>query len=250
MPTDANLQKYQSEPVVAYYLGLTGLQPAEEHVFRNWLEECGAILDLGVGGGRTTPVLSALARHYVGADYSVAMVAACRQQWPDLNFVHCDATAMPCFEDKTFDAVVFSFNGIDVIRSDEGRASCLAEIARVLKPGGIFIFSSHNARVLGHWPQLSGASGYRIPWRIVRSIFKTVQLSFRTLTSRAFWTREGYIHDPVHGGMDHYVSTPHTIQPQVEAAGFSVLEVVNGHFPVVNSPSLAPWFYYACKRRA
>lgn len=248
MPIDGNLQKYQSDVVVAYYRDLAGLQPAEEHLFLRWLREGSDILDLGVGGGRTTPALSAIARRYVGADYSAAMVAACRQQWPDLAFVHCDATAMPCFGDGTFDAVVFPFNGIDVIRSDEGRAKCLAEIARVLRPGGVFLFSSHNARVLGHWPQLRGASGYRIPWRIVRAVAKSASLTVRMLTSSAFWRHEGYIHDPVHGGMDHYVSTPHTIKPQVEAAGFSMLEVVNGHFPVVRSPSLAPWFYYACKR--
>jgi SAM-dependent methyltransferase len=248
MSTDGNLEKYQSEAVVAYYRGLTGLQPAEEYLFLNWLEEGSDILDLGVGGGRTTPVLSTLARRYVGADYSTAMVAACRQHWPGLDFVHCDATTMSCFEDRTFDAVVFPFNGIDVIRSDEGRAKCLAEIARVLKSEGLFIFSSHNARVLGQWPQLKDARGFRIPWRILRAVAKSASLAVRMLSSRAFWRHEGYIHDPVHGGMNHYVSTPRTIKKQVEAAGFSIVEVVNGHFPVVRSPSLAPWFYYACKR--
>lgn len=248
MHTDGNHQKYQSAEVVSYYTGLKGLQPAEDHLFHHWLNEGSEVLDLGVGGGRTTPALSAIARRYVGADYSEAMVAACRQQWPHLDFVHCDATAMRCFEDQSFDAVVFPFNGIDVIRSDEGRANCLSEIARVVRPGGLFIFSSHNARVLGQWPQLNGASGYRIPWRIARAVIKSASLSVRMLTSSAFWRREGYIRDPVHGGMDHYVSTPETIRSQVEAAGFSVLDVLNGHFPVVSNPSLAPWFYYVCRR--
>ena len=60
MSIDGNLQKYQTDAVVAYYLGLTGLHPAEEHLFRHWLKEGSDILDLGVGGGRTTPALSAI----------------------------------------------------------------------------------------------------------------------------------------------------------------------------------------------
>lgn len=250
MAEDGNLQKYNAKEVVAYYLGLTGLQPVEDYLFHKWLPEGGGILDLGVGGGRTTPVLSSIAQRYVGADYSEAMVAACRLRWPALEFVHCDATAMPCFADQSFDAVVFPFNGIDVIRSDEGRVSCLAEVARVLRPGGVFIFSSHNARVLGSWPQLAGAHGYRVPWRVARSAFKSVSLSVRMLSSRAFWNQEGYIQDPVHGGMDHYVSTPKTMVPQLKEAGFNVLEIENGHYPVVRNPYLAPWHYYACRKEA
>lgn len=249
MPSDSNLQKYQTDEVVSFYTKLVGLQPSEEYLFNKWLKNEPVILDLGVGGGRTTPYLSAIAKRYVGADYSNAMVEACMQRWPNLEFLHCDATAMSCIADMTFDAVIFSFNGIDVIRSDKGREDCFSEIARVLKPGGLFIFSSHNARVLGNWPQLKGAHGYQVPWRIFRAAFRSAYLTFRMITSKAFWRREGYIHDPVHGGMDHYVSTPQTIKPQIEAPGFSMLEVVNGHFPVVRSSSLAPWFYYVCKLR-
>ena len=39
-----------------------------------------AILDLGVGGGRTTPHLSSIAARYVGADYAAEMVARCQDK--------------------------------------------------------------------------------------------------------------------------------------------------------------------------
>lgn len=249
MTGDGNLEKYKSDEVVSFYERQTDLQPCEQHLFARHLTPGMAILDMGVGGGRTTPYLAEGAGRYVGADYSEEMVAACRKRFPDLEFCHCDATDMAQFADGTFDAVVFSFNGIDVIRSDEGRARCLAETARVLKPGGVFIFSSHNARILGVWPLLANARGHQIAWRIVRSIFKSASLAARNYGREAYVKGEGYIRDPVHGGMDHYVSTPATMEPQLAAAGFTVVETVGGHFPEVSAPYLTPWHYYAARKR-
>ena len=219
---------------------------AEKYLFEQHLRLGLVILDMGVGGGRTTPFLAKDAARYVGADYSEAMVGACRRRFPDLEFRHCDATDMAQFADAEFDAVVFSFNGIDVITSNEGRSRCLAETARVLRPGGIFIFSSHNARVLGVWPQLSNAHGHQVPWRIVRSVFKSASVAIRTLRSDAFKAGEGFILDPVHGGMRHYVSTPDTIRPQIDSVGLQLLDTVGGHYPKVRSAALTPWYYYAC----
>jgi ubiquinone/menaquinone biosynthesis C-methylase UbiE len=248
MTVDQNYSKYMSNEVVKFYEKQTELQDCEAYLFQQWLKPGMAILDIGVGGGRTTPALSSIAGRYVGADYSRAMVDICHEKWPNLSFMYCDATEMASYRDGEFDAVVFSFNGIDVIRSDESRWRCLSETARVLKDGGIFIFSSHNASILGVWPQWKGASGLRIPWRIVRSIGKSASLCFRNITRLSWWKGEGYIHDPVHGGMDHYVSTPRTMIPQLNKAGLEVLETVGGHYPRVKSIYLTPWTYYACRR--
>lgn len=249
MNGDGNLEKYQSDEVVSFYERQTELQPCEQHLFSRHLKPGLTILDMGVGGGRTTPYLAEAAHHYIGADYSEAMVEVCRKRFPELEFRHCDATDMAQFADGEFDAVVFSFNGIDVIRSDEARARCLSETARVLKPGGMFIFSSHNARILGVWPLLANARGHQIAWRIVRSIFKSASLAARNFGREAYAKGEGFIHDPVHGGMDHYVSTPVTMGPQLDAVGLDVVEIVGGHFPEVSAPYLTPWYYYAARKR-
>jgi len=249
MGVDSNREQYESAEVVSYYERQRDLQPCEQYLFERHLKAGMTILDMGVGGGRTTPYLAQLAKRYVGADYSKSMVEACRRRFPYLEFRLCDATDMAQFASGEFDAVVFSFNGIDVIRTDEGRARCLAETARVLKPGGIFIFSSHNARVLGEWPLLAEARGYQIPWPIFRSLFKSASLAARNFGRAHYSKGAGYIRDPVHGGMHHYVSTPETMIPQLQAAGFDVLEVVGGHFPHVRTSYFTPWYYYACRRQ-
>jgi SAM-dependent methyltransferase len=248
MHADGNLAKYETGEVVSYYARQNELQPAEAQLFARHLRPGMAILDMGVGGGRTTHYLSRIATRYVGADYSHAMVESCRSRFPGLEFRHCDATDMAPFADGEFDAVVFSFNGIDIIRSDEGRRRCLQETARVLKPGGLFIFSSHNARVLAVWPALRGAKPHQFVWRTLRAVGKSTQLTLKALRGKAFGPGEGYIHDPVHGGMDHYVSTPQTMVPQLREAGFAVLEQVAGPQPEVRSPYFVPWHYYACRK--
>jgi ubiquinone/menaquinone biosynthesis C-methylase UbiE len=248
MQADGNLAKYESGEVVSYYERQTQLQPAEAHLFSRHLRPDMAILDIGVGGGRTTPYLAKGAARYVGADYSNAMVESCRARFPKLEFRHCDATDMSQFQDGEFDAVVFSFNGIDIIRTDEGRKRCLEETARVLKSGGVFIFSSHNARILGVWPELHGARPHQVAWRIVRAVGKTAQFTLKALRDQVFSAGQGYIHDPVHGGMDHYVSTPETMAPQLRQAGLDILEQVAGPSPDVRSPYFVPWHYYACRK--
>ena len=102
-----------------------------------------AVLDVGCGGGRTTAVLQALSGHYTGLDYSLPMIEACQAQYPDVTFVHGDASQMSMLDAAQFEFVLFSFNGIDCM-SHPKRLLALAEIYRVLKPGGLFVFSTHN----------------------------------------------------------------------------------------------------------
>ena len=242
-----NLARYSQADVVAHYASAEGLQPCERYVFDRYLNPGAAILDLGVGGGRTTPFLSSLGGRYVGADYSQAMVMVCRSKWPQLDFRWCDATEMGEFSQNEFDAVIFSFNGIDSIGTVEARQRCFSEVARVLRPRGLFVFSSHNARQLGVWPQLEGAKAYQIAWRVVRSVGKSVAIAARCIMTGAFREGQGYILDPVHGGLRTFVSTPATLGPELHKAGFDLLETVHGHYPTVKSSYLAPWYYYVCR---
>ena len=101
-----------------------------------------SVLEIGIGGGRTTRHLLAVTKDYVGVDYSKRMVDICRQTF-DSTFMVCDARNMDSFEDGRFSTVVFWGNGIDEVKPQD-RLLVLKEVNRVLKKNGLFTFSSHN----------------------------------------------------------------------------------------------------------
>lgn len=113
------------------------------------------ILDLGVGPGRTVPLLRSLTADYVGLDYVQAMVNDARGRYPIADIRLGDARDLREFPDGRFAMVVFSYNGIDSVPRD-GREQVLREAWRVLMPGGVFWFSTLN---------IAGPAFRYRPWR-------------------------------------------------------------------------------------
>jgi ubiquinone/menaquinone biosynthesis C-methylase UbiE len=143
-----NKNTYLSVGIVKYYAQLKALQPAEQTILNLFKDRWSSIkmLDIGVGGGRTTPYFSQVTADYSGIDYSAAMIAACTTRfstYPQASFEIADARDMSQFEDNSFDFILFSFNGIDYV-SHTDRLKVFQEISRVGKSGGHFCFSSHN----------------------------------------------------------------------------------------------------------
>jgi ubiquinone/menaquinone biosynthesis C-methylase UbiE len=148
---EKNQAAYNNEEVVIKYRSEQNLQPAEKAIFniiKHQLSEC-SVLDIGVGTGRTTIHVAPLCRSYTGVDYAPNMIEYCKKtfNYSNASFDVCDARDMHQFKNEEFDTVIFSFNGIDCV-AYEDRSRILKEINRVLKPGGNFIFSTHNARNL------------------------------------------------------------------------------------------------------
>jgi SAM-dependent methyltransferase len=247
--SDANLEVWNQPSVVDHYAAAAWLQPCEAYCFDKYVNSGDTILDLGMGGGRTTPYLLAKASRYVGADYSQPMVEACRKKFPALEIYCEDASDLKRFDDASFDVVVFSFNGIDNIRTAEARGRCMREVNRVLRPGGRFIFSSHNAKGVCVWPILRDASAVQIAWRIFRSIGRSIILASRQLGREPFRTGMGYIRDPVHGGLITFVSTPERIASEAAAAGLRIVEVVDSLYPETVLRYFIPWYYYVLTKR-
>ncbi|HEX4127930.1 MAG TPA: class I SAM-dependent methyltransferase [Acidimicrobiales bacterium] len=134
-------------PPLESYVGIKGwLDDAEEAALQTIAPHIRGkrILDLGVGTGRTVPLMALLTDAYVAVDNSTEMVAACRRNYPGKDIRHGDARDLSDFPDRSFDFVLFSYNGIDNIRDDDERKRVLREVHRVLQDGGLFLFSSLN----------------------------------------------------------------------------------------------------------
>jgi len=101
------------------------------------------VLDLGVGGGRTTALLRLVSSAYIGLDYTPELVELCRQRHPDADIRLGDARDLTGLDDGSVGLVVFSNNGIDAV-DHEGRGRVLSEAHRVLGPGGILCYSTLN----------------------------------------------------------------------------------------------------------
>jgi SAM-dependent methyltransferase len=143
--SSANLAAMRSQKTVMHYVSETYVDPVEEMFFDSIAEQAAGkpILDIGVGGGRTVPFLTAISTNYTAIDYSPEMVTAFSQRFPGLRVLHANAVDLSAFDDASMFLVVFSCCGIDMV-SHTDRRKILHEVRRVLAPGGAFIFSTHN----------------------------------------------------------------------------------------------------------
>ena len=93
------------------------------------------VLELGIGTGRiATPVASAGCR-VVGIDIARDMLrVAAKQDQPPLALLQGDVARLP-FADQSFDAVL----AVHVLHLIPDWRGALGEVARVLRPGGVFI---------------------------------------------------------------------------------------------------------------
>ena len=245
---DVNIQTYSKDDVVTHYERAEGLMPPEKVLFAKYAKPGMEILDIGVGGGRTTPFLAKDAKRYLGLDYAQGMVDACKRRFPEQEFAWGDATNLSDIADASFDLTVFSFNGIDSIPTDEGRIMALKEMRRVTRPDGRIIISSHNAKQLFLRPNLEGANLPRMAWRLLRAGFKSIGIAKRHLGSGVFGKGKGFIADPVHGGLFNHASTPQSIADDAAQAGLEIVESVGAFAPKKVSALFNNWETYVLKR--
>jgi SAM-dependent methyltransferase len=90
------------------------------------------VLDLGCGDGQLTQRIAATGAAVVGLDASAEMASAARSR--GIHVTVASAESMP-FADGSFDAV-FSNAALHWVRNHD---AMLAEVRRVLKPGGRFV---------------------------------------------------------------------------------------------------------------
>lgn len=97
-------------------------------------------LDLCCGQGTLTAALDRAGARVTGLDFSPEMLTIARARAPDVDFVEGDATSLP-FADQAFDLVLNNFGMMHI----PDPPAALAQIRRVLRPGGRFLMATWAA---------------------------------------------------------------------------------------------------------
>ncbi|PKH37654.1 Methyltransferase domain-containing protein [Nocardioides alpinus] len=254
MPLDENNRTVYEDPrIVRAYQQASSISPAELAIFEPLTERlrAAALLDIGIGAGRTTAYLGAKVSRYVGVDYSRALVEAARTRHPGADIQWCDARQMHAFADGSFDVANFSFNGIDYVDHPD-RLQILGEVRRVLRPGGVWTFSSHN-RDYARRGLLPWQGRFR-PGRVMaRKSLEAIRAhkNWRHLRGEQVETTDfALVNDEAHGySMLTYYVTPHEQVRQLAASGFGdVLVYDQWGSPLEGSSPASMWLHYVSRR--
>jgi SAM-dependent methyltransferase len=260
MGTLRNQEVYNSPQIVSKYALGSNLFAPEEVILRILAPRLptAKMLDMGVGGGRTTLHFAKWVSAYVGTDYSERMIRECRKRfagYPDhISFAVCDARCMEMFANGTFDFVLFSFNGIDYA-SHEDRLKILQEARRVGKPSGYFCFSTHNLNWLQNLFELRRIIRFRSAG-VRETLFRLKVYFLYNRGVRAATIRNSpyiVLNDGAHGGrlLTYYVK-PQVQLDQLEH-NFTDIRVfaLNGEeirdARLLQSIEADDWLYYLCR---
>jgi SAM-dependent methyltransferase len=213
---DANADEYQSEH--GEFLGDArfiwcpeGLDEAEAHLLGPDLKGK-HILEVGAGAAQCSRWLKAQGAHPIASDLSFAQLAHAQRidegAAAPVPLVQADATHLP-FADEAFDIVCSAFGAVPFVADS---AAVMREAARVLKPGGRWVFSvSHPIR--WSFPDDPTEAG---------------------LTARdSYFDRRPYVEYDEHGAAtyaEHHRTLGDRIR-EIVAAGLQLVDVVEPEWP-------------------
>jgi ubiquinone/menaquinone biosynthesis C-methylase UbiE len=248
---------YESEDVTRFYAEQNELQKPETAILKELKSKLPEMrmLDIGVGGGRTTTHFAFLTKEYLGIDYSSQMVNACIKKFQgspkEVSFLTADARTMKSFKNNSFDFVLFSFNGIDYMEHEDRLAS-LREIRRLIRSGGYFCFSTHNLNFLSNKCSIQLS---KHPSILASRTYKLLQM--RLLNEKRAWKtirnyKQNPRHDMVNDGAHNfqlrtYYITPFEQVKQLSELGFSDIKMyslVDGSEIKNPSKTMDHWVYF------
>jgi SAM-dependent methyltransferase len=106
-----------------------------------WVGPASRILDYGCGYGRTLGILQTNGfNNLIGVDPAPAMIAAARERFPFNSFEVLEDFRNTGLQAASVDAVLM-FAVLTSVPSDDGQRAIMAELTRVLRPGGLLYIS-------------------------------------------------------------------------------------------------------------
>jgi len=111
----------------------------ETLTFASFLPLAAKVLDIGCGSGRNRAALAERGAIVVGIDASAGLLARAAAKMGTGSLVRGDAVALP-FAGASFDAV-HCVAAVHHLPSERDRRQSVREVARVLRPNGLALFS-------------------------------------------------------------------------------------------------------------
>jgi SAM-dependent methyltransferase len=131
-------------------------KPKDQEMLRRFAEEIGdkgPVWDFGCGSGQTTKYLTDLGMEISGLDLSEEILKQARTLYPGIYFQKGNILEL-AFDDNAIAGVV-AFYAVCHFTEEQVEAA-FREVFRVLKPGGLFLFTYHIGEETIHLEEFLG----------------------------------------------------------------------------------------------
>ena len=249
------IEEYSKDDAQNIYIAKTkkGLWNSEKYFITKYFKKKnGRILDIGCGTGRTTMPLFKKDYNVIGIDLVPKMIENAKKiaqkEKLDIDYRIGDVTKLD-FKDNSFDYALFSNQGWTQIPGEKERFKALKETHRVLKKGGIYIFTVHPKIWLNRYFFLWIILWIRF-YILKPSGFKIDEIDFGDrFFKRGTKQKRWVINKPKYFfPIPTHIPTKKKVKEQIKKAGFKILEINDKTQPFKERKRKHPPVFYVCEK--